>query len=80
MTTRHSEPIACECGNKGAVVWRENDAPFSRQYEEYSLSGFDGSSFSVNGFVTLDEALSRLRPKCPACGATGKVRYTDADG
>lgn len=48
MTTRHTEPIVCECGHKGSVIWRENDAPFSRQYEEYSLSGFKGAHFSID--------------------------------
>lgn len=75
MTTRHTEPITCECGHKGAVIWRENDAPFSRQYEEYSLSGFSGEGFTCT-YTTLSDAIDRMKPKCPDCGAVGKVTIT----
>jgi hypothetical protein len=74
MTTRHTEPIVCECGYKGAVIWRENDAPFSRQYEDYSLSGFKGEGFSCL-FTTLSDAIDRMKPTCPECGAVGKVTF-----
>lgn len=76
MTTRHTEPLVCECGHKGAVLWKENDAPFTRQYEEYSLSGFTGEGFHVDGYTNLTDALTRLNPKCPSCGAVGKASYS----
>lgn len=75
MTTHHHDPIECECGHKGFVHWKENDAPFTKQYESYSLEGFEGRGFSIDGFVTSTEALERLDPKCPKCGKTGKVKY-----
>ncbi len=75
MTSHHRDPIKCVCGHAGAVRWKENDAPFTRQYESYSLEGFEGDGFSIDGFVSSTEALERLNPKCPKCGKTGKVSY-----
>jgi hypothetical protein len=73
MTTHHREPVVCECGHKGIVHWSENDQPFSKQWEEYSISGFDGEGFYVDGWTTVGDALLRMKPKCPKCGAVGKV-------
>ncbi len=74
MTTRHTEPIICECGHQGTLHWSENDAPFSKQWEAYRVSGFEGEGFEVAGFTTNSEALERINPKCTACGQTGKVK------
>ena len=75
MTLHHHESVVCECGHGGYVHWRENDAPYSRQWEAYDIQGFEGASFSIDGFLSLDEAPVRIDPKCPACGARGKVSY-----
>jgi hypothetical protein len=49
---------------------RENDAPFSRQYESYSLENLNGQSFSVQDrFAQWDEVFREMKPACPACGA-----------
>lgn len=80
MTTHYREPVACECGHPGEVRWKENDQPFSKQWESYSISGFEGDGFQVEGFVTLSDALERMKPKCPECGAVGKVRYEVVPG
>jgi hypothetical protein len=74
LTTGHDEPVICECGHQGVVHWRENDQPFSSQWEDYSISGFEGKDFYINGYTTLDDALKRMNPKCPVCGAVGKVK------
>lgn len=74
MATHHRERVICECGHEGIVHWSENDQPFSRQWERYSISGFEGEGFGTDGFVTIDEALKRMNPKCPSCGKVGKVR------
>ena len=74
MTTHHREPVICECGHKGIVRWSENDAPFTRQWETYSISGFEGAGFSIDGFSTVPDALKRMMPKCPACGATALMK------
>lgn len=75
MTTRHSINVVCECGHEGVLNWSENDQPFSRQWESYSISGFEGEGFYIEGFVTDTEALKRINPKCPECGAAGKVTH-----
>ena len=41
MRTRHA--LKCECGHLGTIVMKENDAPFSKQYESYSLINLNGS-------------------------------------
>jgi hypothetical protein len=49
---------------------RENDAPFSRQYEDYSLDGLKGNSFSVlDRFAKWDEVFREMKPVCPECGS-----------
>lgn len=42
MTTVTRTKLVCACGHEGVIVMRENDAPFSRQYESYSLEGLRG--------------------------------------
>ncbi len=73
MTTHHHEPIVCECGHKGTLDWSENDQPFSKQWESYSLSSFEGKSFYIEGWTTSVDALVRMNPKCPSCSEVGKV-------
>lgn len=75
MATHHREPVICQCGHKGEVHWSENDQPYSKAWERYSIRGFSGESFSVDGFVSLEKALESLNPRCPACGMVGKVKY-----
>ena len=44
---------------------RENDAPFSRQHEDYSLDGLKGDSFSVlDRFAKCDEVFREMKPVC----------------
>lgn len=74
MTTHHEEPVVCECGHAGIVHWSENDQPFSKQWEKYSIAGFTGEGFYIEGFTTLIDAIERMNPRCPTCGAIGKVR------
>jgi len=45
----------------------ENDQPFSKQYEKYSLDGFDGDGFYIEGFTTPSDALSQMNATCPKC-------------
>lgn len=74
MTTHHEEPVVCECGHEGVVHWSENDQPFSKQWEKYYISGFDGERFETSGSSTVTEALKEIKPKCPSCGQVGKVK------
>lgn len=69
MTTVTRTKLVCSCGHQGCIVMRENDAPFSRQYESYSLENLEGESFSVNGgFAKWDEVFRETKPVCPNCG------------
>lgn len=70
MTTSIRHKLICTCGHEGRVVMRENSAAFSHQYEDYSLVGFNGSRFCVDGCVaTWERAFQEMKPTCPSCGA-----------
>jgi len=76
MAMRTQEPIICECGHKGALHCKENDAPFSRMYEDYSVTGFQGESISItDNDKRPDDMLAAMSLKCPECGQAGKVTY-----
>jgi hypothetical protein len=49
---------------------RENDAPYSTQWEQYELTGFNGKSSCGRdpGWMTLEEVFRELAPTCPKCG------------
>lgn len=68
MTTVTRTKLVCACGHEGVIVMRENDAPFSRQYESYSLEGLRGDSFSVQDrFAKWDEVFREMKPVCTQC-------------
>jgi hypothetical protein len=70
MTTVIRTRLVCRCGHEGMIVMRENDAPFSRQREDYSLDGLNGSGFSVlDTLAKWDEVFLKMNPTCPKCGA-----------
>lgn len=49
---------------------RENDAPFSAQWEVYSLVNLNGApSYHVTLAKSFDEVFDALRPVCPKCDA-----------
>lgn len=69
MTTVTRNRLKCSCGHEGSIKMKENDAPFSRQYEDYSLEELKGTSFSVlDRFAKLDEVFENMKPTCPQCG------------
>lgn len=47
MPSSFEYPIKCECGHEGVATCRENDAPYSLSWEEYSFEGFEGQPFRV---------------------------------
>jgi hypothetical protein len=53
MTLRSSYKIEFQCGHKGEIIRKENDQPFAKNWEKYSLIGFEGESFSTEGSYTL---------------------------
>lgn len=69
MTTRTKTELTCSCGHAGSIVMAENDAPFSRQYEDYSLHGLKGNPlYVVDSFAQWDEVFDKMKPECPKCG------------
>lgn len=75
MPTTHREPVVCECGHTGTVVWQENESPFSREWQTYKINGFEGESLFIRDAITLDDALVRMNPKCPECDVVNKISY-----
>lgn len=76
MTSSTYDDLICECGHKGRLRCRENDAPFSSFWESYSLEGFEGGTASYTDFKDRPkDILAALGTRCPACGQTGKVKY-----
>lgn len=76
MAMRTQDPIICECGHKGTLHCKENDAPYSSMYEDYHLSGFEGGTLSITrNDQRPSDILAYLNPECPECGQSGKVSY-----
>ena len=69
MTQRINYEVACNCGHTGKLVMRENDAPYSTQWEQYELTGFNGHSSCGRdpGWMILEEVFKVLAPTCPKC-------------
>lgn len=68
MTTRTIYAVKCSCGHVGAICMSENDQPFSKQWESYSLENLEGGSgYDVEGFAKWDEVFNVLKPVCPKC-------------
>jgi hypothetical protein len=74
MTTHHSEPVVCECGHEGTLHWSENDQPFIKQWAKWSISGFEGEGFYIEGFSGSANAIKKINSKRPKCGAVGKLK------
>lgn len=68
MTMHTRYPLTCSCGHKGSLKMTENDQPYSKMYERYSLEGFNGGTYSVDGYTSLQVAIEQIKPVCPNCG------------
>lgn len=68
MTMRTTYPLTCSCGRKGAIKMGENDQPYSKPWESYSLENLGGGSFRVEGFAEWPAVFAALQPTCPQCG------------
>lgn len=74
MTERTGFKVVCDCGHEGTIVCAENDSPFSRSYEEYTLNGLNGGTKHYTPFAkTWEIVIQDLEPTCPKCGAKIKV-------
>jgi hypothetical protein len=69
MVQKTTFKIECSCGHIGNLSMRENDAPFSTQWEKYELTGFNGGSSCGKdpGYMSLKEVFFELAPTCPNC-------------
>ena len=68
MTIRTTYPVTCPCGHEGAIKMSENDQPYSKMWESYSLENLNGGSYSVEGFAEWPGVFAALKPTCPKCG------------
>lgn len=69
MTMRTKHPVKCSCGHIGIIKMSENDQPFSKPWESYSLEDLKGNSeCSVEGFMNWETVFEKLQPVCPKCG------------
>jgi len=72
MTMRTKRLLTCTCGHEGTINISENDQPFSKSYENYSLGNLNSegeSSYYVEGYALLPSVFEALKPICPQCGA-----------
>jgi len=44
MTQSTKYIVNCLCNHSGILIMRENDTPFSTQWESYELKGFNGGT------------------------------------
>jgi len=79
MTMHTKEAIVCRCGHEGFLECSENDQPYSRLWESYSLEGFNGGGLTITNYRDMPEdLLAAPNPTCPVCGQTNQVSYKHA--
>jgi len=69
---RTKQSLICSCGHEGTLNMSENDQPFSKPYENYSLGNLNSegeSTYYVEGYALLPSVLEVLKPTCPQCGS-----------
>jgi hypothetical protein len=67
MTLRTHYSVVCSCGHKGNIKFSENDAPFSANWESYSLENLEGSIGATSSADTWEDFFRKSRIVCPAC-------------
>ena len=77
MAMRTTHHLKCKCGHSGAIRMKENDAPFSKQYESYSLINLHGSGWATDGFADWDEVFRNMSISCPSCRASLNLNNTE---
>lgn len=68
MTMRTTYPVTCSCGHKGAIKMSENDQPYSKPWESYSLANLNGGGYRVEGAADWPAVFEAMKPTCPQCG------------
>ena len=59
--------VECTCGHVGYIKCKENDQPYSKCYESYTLENLEGQSYSVDGFANMEQVIEKMKPVCPKC-------------
>ncbi len=67
MTMRTEYLVVCPCGHTGKIKMSENDQPYSKPWERYSLENLIGSGYSTDGYANLEKVFEKMRPRCPTC-------------
>lgn len=68
MSMRTKYLVQCVCGHQGTIVLTENDQPYSKPWEKYSLETLLGQeSFYVEGSADWAKVFQVLKPVCPKC-------------
>lgn len=68
MTTVTNYSVTCPCGHVGSIKMKENDQPFSKQWESYSLYDLVGRSTRIEGgILQWEQVFSDMKPTCPKC-------------
>jgi hypothetical protein len=48
----------------------ENDQPYSKGWERYSVEGLNGGSAGIEGgFMSWEQVFADIKPACPRCSA-----------
>ena len=68
MATHTRFPLICSCGHEGAIIMKENDQPYSKGWEKYTLKELDGDEFYIEPSCSIKTAIQNTRPYCPICG------------
>ena len=68
MTMRTKIKLVCNCGHEGFIKRSENDQPYSKPWEDYSVEELDGGSYYTEKFATWEEVFKEIKPSCPKCG------------
>ncbi|WP_133162630.1 hypothetical protein [Flavipsychrobacter stenotrophus] len=68
MSTRINYKVVCECGHIGEISIKENDQPYSSNWEQYSLQDLKGESFSTTQNLGWNEVFVKMNITCPKCG------------
>lgn len=68
MTSHTTYLVICTCGHNGSIKMSENDQPYSKCWESYSLENLNGIRYSVDGTTDWPAVFEAMKPTCPQCG------------
>jgi hypothetical protein len=67
MTMRTRYNLICSCGHRGTIVRKENDQPYSKDWDSFSLENLNGNSFYSEQLIDWDVVFKNMKPVCPQC-------------